>query len=265
VNDLPSIMRGELQKHEDITVSIITVSFNSVQTIKNTITSVLNQTYNGIEYIIVDGGSTDGTKEIINAYNDQISCIISEPDNGIYDAINKGIKVSNGDIIGILNSDDCFCDNIVIEKIVRVFKDYSPSTIFGDAQFFSSARVDKIIRYYSSRNFNPNKFKYGFMPAHPSFYARRDLFNKYGLYKTDYKIAADFELMTRFLYVNNVDYKYIEMPFVNMRLGGVSNRSIYSRFVLNKEILRACRENGIKTNYINIYSKYLRKIFEYWI
>ena len=247
----------------NLLVSIITVSYNSVGTISDTIKSVLAQTYPNIEYIIIDGFSTDGTIELINSYGKSISKFVSEPDKGIYDAINKGIKLAAGDIIGILNSDDFFYDNNVIERVAVAFEENEIDAVFGDVQFVDPEKTSKIIRYYSSKNFNPAKFKFGFMPAHPSFYVKRELFEKLGYYKTDYKIAADYELLIRFLYVNQIKYKYIEMPFVSMRTGGVSNKSICSNVTLNKEIARACKENGIHTNYLYIYSKYFLKMFEF--
>ena len=244
-------------------VSIITVSYNSVRTISDTIHSVLSQTYDDLEYIIIDGNSTDGTIELINSFGNRISKFISESDKGIYDAINKGIRLSSGDIIGILNSDDFFYDNHVIEKVVKVFSDDTFDAVFGDVQFINPNDSSRIKRYYSSKFFNTEKFSYGYMPAHPSFYVRRQLYEKLGYYKTDYKIAADYELLIRFLHINQIKYKYMEMPFVKMRTGGVSNKSIFSRITLNKEIARACNENGIKTNYFKIYSKYITKIFEF--
>ena len=248
----------------NLSISIITVSHNSISTIPATIKSALAQTYPNIEYIIIDGSSTDGTIELINSYGKSISKFVSEPDKGIYDAINKGIKLATGDIIGILNSDDFFYDNNVIERVAVAFEENEIDAVFGDVQFVDPEKTSKIIRYYSSKNFNPAKFKFGFMPAHPSFYVKRELFEKLGYYKTDYKIAADYELLIRFLYVNQIKYKYIEMPFVSMRTGGVSNKSICSNVTLNKEIARACKENGIHTNYLYIYSKYFLKMFEFF-
>jgi glycosyltransferase involved in cell wall biosynthesis len=244
-------------------VSIITVSYNSLRTIKNTISSVLAQTYHHIEYIVVDGASTDGTIDIIRSFGDRISQFISEPDNGIYDALNKGIRLAKGDIVGILNSDDFFYDNSVIENIAESFSDESIEAIFGDAQFVDPLDTTRIVRYYRSKSFTKNKFRFGYMPAHTGFYAKKDLFDKFGYYKTDYKIAADFELLLRFLLINNIKYKYFPIPFVCMRTGGVSNKSFNSNITLNNEIARACRENGIYTNFIYIYSKYFFKIFQF--
>jgi glycosyltransferase involved in cell wall biosynthesis len=245
------------------TVSIITVSLNSVKTISDTIESVLSQTYSDIEYIILDGSSSDGTAELVKSFGKRISKFISEPDNGIYDAINKGIRLATGNIVGILNSDDFFFSNDIIEKIAASFNKYEIDAVFGDAQFVDPVDPSKIVRYYSSKYFNISKFKFGYMPAHPSFYVKREFFEKLGYYKVDYKIAADFELLVRFLYINQIKYKYLEIPFISMRTGGISNRSIHSKYILNKEIARACKENGIKTNYFFIYSKYFSKLFEF--
>jgi glycosyltransferase involved in cell wall biosynthesis len=244
-------------------VSIVTVSYNCKETISDTIKSVLAQTYSKIEYIVIDGASNDRTTDVIKSFGNSISKFISEPDRGIYDAINKGIKLATGDIIGILNSDDFFYDNGVVEKIVNAFYNNEIDAITGDVQFVDRINTSKITRYYSSKKFSISKFKYGFMPAHPSFYVKRELFEKLGYYKTDYKIGADFELLIRFLYINKIRFRYLEMPFVSMRTGGVSNKSIFSNYTLNKEILRACKENGIHTNYLNIYSKYFLKMFEF--
>ncbi len=248
---------------QNLKVSIITVSYNSIRTISETINSVLAQSYPDIEYIIIDGLSTDGTIELVNSFDGRVSKFLAEPDNGIYDAINKGIRLSTGNIVGILNSDDVFYDNSIIEKIVEAFKENDIDAVFGDALFVNRVKTSKIVRYYSSKSFSSDKFKYGHMPAHPSFYVKRELFEKLGYYKVDYKIAADFELLVRFMYINPLKYKYLEMPFVSMRMGGVSNKSIWSKYVLNKEIARACKENGIQTDYFHIYSKYFTKIFDF--
>jgi glycosyltransferase involved in cell wall biosynthesis len=245
-------------------VSIITVTYNSKSTISDTIRSVLEQTYPGIEYIIIDGLSTDGTQDIVRSFGTKISKFVSEKDIGIYDAINKGIRLSTGEIIGILNSDDSFYTDQVIERVVSAFNEDDIHAVYGDIQFFDREDPSKIVRYYSSKRFNPGMFKFGIMPAHPSFYAKRELFEKFGYYKTDYKIAADFELLIRFLNIHKIRTKYIQMPFVSMRPGGISNKSVISNITLNKEIARACRENGIKTNYLYIYSKYFFKIFEFF-
>lgn len=239
------------------------MAFNSSGTISDTIRSVLKQSYQNIEYIIIDGGSSDGTKAIIGSYANKITKFVSEPDSGMYDAINKGIKLATGDIIGTLNSDDFFCNETVIQKIADAFNDENTDAVLGDVQFVDSKDNSRIFRYYSSKRFHPGRFKFGFMPAHPGFYVRRKFFETIGYYKTDYIIAADYELLIRFLYNHKIRSTYLPMPIVSMRRGGVSNKSIFSNILLNKEIARACKENGIRTNYLNIYSKYFFKIFEF--
>lgn len=243
-------------------VSIITVCYNSANTIKSTIESVINQTYNNIEYIIIDGASKDGTIDIVSSYGAKVSKFISEPDKGIYNAMNKGIKIATGDIVGILNSDDFFTTKEVIQKVVDEFNKSDIDALYGDVQFVKPNNLQKIVRYYSSKNFSLKKFKYGFMPAHPSFYVKRTFFENIGFYKEDYKIGADFELLIRFLYNHKLKSKYLQMSFVTMRTGGVSNRSFKSYIILNNEIIRACNENKIRTNKLNVYSKYFIKIFE---
>jgi glycosyltransferase involved in cell wall biosynthesis len=224
----------------------------------------LKQTYPGIEYIVIDGGSTDGTINLVKSYGDRISKFISAPDKGIYDAINKGIKIASGDIVGIVNSDDFFCNEGVIKTVVDAFTEEDVEVVLGDVQFVDPLRTSRVVRYYSSKKFKVTHFRFGYMPAHPGFYAKRNLFNKLGGYKTDYTIAADFELIMRYLLTNSVRYRYLEMPIVSMRTGGISNKSIRSNFILNMEIARACRENGVRTNYFFIYSKYFTKIFQFF-
>jgi glycosyltransferase involved in cell wall biosynthesis len=243
-------------------ISIITVCYNSSETIRNTIDSVISQSYDNIEYIIIDGGSSDNTKEIVLSYGSSVSSFVSEQDRGIYHAMNKGIKMSTGEVVGILNSDDFFNNDKVIERVVGEFESNDIDALYGDIQFVNPDNLQKVVRYYSSKRFSTSKFKYGYMPAHPSFYVKREYFEKLGYYKEDYKIGADFELLLRFLYNNKLKSSYIQMPFVTMRTGGISTRSIRSNFILNNEIIRACRENGINTNLFIVYLKYLFKIFE---
>lgn len=246
-------------------VSIITAVFNSVSTISDTIKSVLAQTYSDIEYIIVDGGSKDGTLDVIRHYEHSFDGRlkwISEKDSGIYDAMNKGIKMATGDVVGILNSDDYFTTSDVIERMVAAFNDQSLDAVYGDIHFIRDEQPDKCIRYYSSKPFRPLWLRFGFMPAHPSFYCRREIFDKAGLYKTDYKIGADYEMMVRLFFVSKIKAQYIPMDFVTMRTGGTSTKNIKSRLQLIKDDVRGCRENGVYTNPLMISVKYLYKVFE---
>lgn len=241
-------------------VSIITTVFNNRDTIESAVQSVLGQNYPNIEYIIVDGGSNDGTIDIINKYKDRVAKFISEKDKGIYDGMNKGIRLASGDIIGILNSDDFYYDNNVISNVVKEFEIKNVDSVFADLVYINGNQ--KIVRYYSSSNFNPKKFAYGWMPAHPTFFIKRKIYEKYGLFKTDYEIASDYELLVRLLARYRISYSYIPKVLVKMRTGGLSTRTLKSNWILNKEILRVCAENGIKTNIFKVLSKYPTKIFQ---
>lgn len=248
----------------NVRISIVTATYNSVKTLGDTIKSVQEQTYGDIEYVIVDGDSNDGTLELIQRYeplfNGRMKWI-SEKDDGIYDAMNKGIKMATGDIVGFLNSDDYFTTNDVIERMAVAFNNDIDS-VYGDIHFIRNGQPDRYIRYYSSKHFRPLWLRFGFMPAHPSFYCRREIYNKVGLYKTDYKIGSDYEMMVRLFMVHHIRAKYLPIDFVTMRIGGASTRNIRSRLQLIKDDVRSCRENGIYTNVFFICTKFLYKIFE---
>jgi len=243
-------------------VSIITTTYNSAATVRDTLESVRMQDYDDIEHILVDGRSTDDTVDIIRSFP-HVSQYVSEEDQGLYDAINKGIRMSTGDIVGILNSDDFFPEKDVIRSIVRAFETQKVDAVYGDIAFVKPENLHKIVRYYSSKKFHPKKFARGYMPAHPSFYAKRSCFEELGLYQLDYKIEADFELLMRFFLNPHVKTYYLEKVFVYMRTGGVSNKNALSRYILNKEIIKACKENGVRTNMVKLSFKYLSKVFEY--
>lgn len=243
-------------------ISIITTTYNSASTIKDTLESVNSQNYSIIEHIIVDGGSKDNTLDLIERYGKRVSTVISEPDKGIYDAMNKGIKAATGDVIGILNSDDFFTSDNIIETVVDNFKNHNIDALYGDVHFVNPDDISKSVRYYSSAIFKPSLFRFGFMPAHPSFYMKRDLYEKYGLYSLDYKIASDYDLLIRYLHKEKIKYKYINKDFVTMRTGGVSTENLNSIVTLNKEIVRACKKYGIYTNMFILCFKYLYKLFE---
>lgn len=242
-------------------VSIITASYNSAATIKQTITSVLQQTYANIEYIIVDGGSTDNTLQIVKTmlpiFNGRL-IYISEQDKGIYDAMNKGIRMATGDVVGILNSDDYFTAHDVIEKMVSNFTE-DVAAVYGDIHFVREDDTTNCARYYSGAFFKPWLVKFGFIAPHPSFYIRKSVYDKYGLYNIKYKISADFELVARICYVNKIKTKYLHQDFVTMRIGGASTKNLRSRWIGLRETLQACNDLGINTNILNIMMKYLIK------
>jgi glycosyltransferase involved in cell wall biosynthesis len=251
------------KNYEKLKVSLITVTYNSAATLLDTINSIRSQNYNNIEYLIIDGDSGDETINIINQNLDIVNYWLSEPDEGLYDAMNKGIKMATGDIVGIINSDDFYHRTDAISKIVEGFSQNDVQCVFADIRFVNHTNLDKTIRYYSSKKFNLGAFSWGFMPAHPTFFTYRENFEKFGCYKTDFKIAADFELLVRFLYKYQLSSKYLPIDLMKMRLGGLSTASLKSTWIINQEDLRACRENGLKTNYFRLYSRYFRKIFEY--
>lgn len=243
-------------------VSIITVVLNGAKTIRGTIESVINQTYNDIEYIIIDGQSTDGTMDIINEYSDKISKIISEQDHGLYAAINKGINHATGDVIGLIHADDFYLDNLVIQRVVDEFVSKKVDSVFADLLYIKDDNIDKVLRYYSAKNFIPEKLTYGLMPPHPTFFVKKEIYEKYGGYEVDYKIAGDYEMFVRLLYINKISYAYINLPIIKMRVGGLSTGGLKSKIANNIEVVRAIRANGIKTNHFVIFKKYPIKILE---
>ncbi|MDP4201578.1 MAG: glycosyltransferase family 2 protein [Bacteroidota bacterium] len=247
-------------------LSLITVSYNSASTIRDTFESVLAQTYTDIEYLVIDGQSKDGTIDIINEYAPRFKGRmrwICEKDHGIYDAMNKGIRMATGDIVGIINSDDFYHNKDAIENIIDTFKQNPDvEATFADVRFVRPNDLTKTVRYYSSKRFSPWMFRFGFMPAHPTFFTYKNNFDKYGYYKPDYQIAADYELLIRFLYNNRLKYKYMPIDLLKMRTGGTSTASIKSTSMLNQEIVKACKENNINTNLCILYFKYVVKIWE---
>lgn len=249
-------------------ISIVTITFNSDKTLQDTILSVLTQTYSNFEYIVIDGASKDNTSEIIKAHETQFKGKlhwISEKDQGIYDAMNKGLRMATGDVAGILNSDDFFTSNDVLEKVAREFEgNKNLEAVYGDVHYVRPDNLAKCVRYYSSRVFKRERMKMGFMPAHPSFYVRRSCYEKYGLYRTDYKICADFELLLRFIYVNKINIKYLPIDMVTMRTGGASTSGLKSHLRIFKEHLRALKANKISTNVFNLSLRYLYKLTEFY-
>ena len=232
-------------------VSIITVAYNSSKTIKETINSVLAQTYNNIEYIIVDGKSTDGTVELVQSYGDKISRFVSEKDNGIYDAINKGVKMATGDVVGILNSDDILSHNRIIQGVIDTFEQEQVDSVYGDLKYVSPTDNSKTVRYWKSGDYNRNKFIFGWMPPHPTFYVKRKAYEQFGLFDTNLKSAADYELMLRFLYKHKISAAYINEVMVYMKTGGQSNASLLNHILGNKEDRKAWI-NNISDQPINI-------------
>lgn len=241
-------------------ISVITVAYNAEKTISNTIKSVVNQSHDNIEYIIVDGGSSDGTVEIIKQYAEHIQAWVSEPDQGIYDAMNKGITMATGDVIGILNADDVYAHQDVLDRVEAILEKDSVDVCFADLQFINDSK--KVVRHYSSARFQPKELRNGWMPAHPTLYVKKDFFEQVGEFRTDYKIAADYEWIVRAFLKNEASWEYVHEVWVYMGLGGVSTKSLKSSWILNNEIVHACRENGIKTNIFRVLMKFPVKVME---
>jgi glycosyltransferase involved in cell wall biosynthesis len=242
-------------------VSIITISFNSEKTIEQTLKAVKNQTYPHIEHIIIDGNSTDQTLKTCNKYT-HISKILSEPDKGVYDAFNKGIKLATGDLIGFLNSDDVFADNTAIETIVRAF-DADLDCVYGNLNYINSK--GNIIRKWRSKTFTNGAFKKAWMPAHPTFYCKRDVYNRVGSYDESFRIAGDFELMLRFFEKEKIRSQFINKVLVNMLEGGISNQGLKSKMEILKEEFRAFKKNKILINKLSYVLFKTAKIKEFFL
>lgn len=244
-------------------VSLITVTYNSARYLQNAIHSVYNQDYPDIEYIIVDGASTDETVSIIEQNASCVTKWISEKDNGMYDAINKGMKMATGDVIGILNSDDMLATKDAISKIAACFKEKKVDSIFGDLLYVEAEETSKIHRFWKGMTYNRRSFHLGWMPAHPTFYVRREIVEQLGGYETHYFSAADFELMTRYLYKHRISSYYLPELLVKMRTGGMSNGSLKKRFRANRRDYLALKQNKVPFPFVVSMIKPLRKLPQY--
>jgi glycosyltransferase involved in cell wall biosynthesis len=244
-------------------VSVITACYNSARTIADTIRSVAGQTHRDIEHIVVDGGSTDGTLDVIRSHRASIAKLVPGPDKGIYDALNKGLAQSSGEVIGLLHADDVYAGNDVIASIVEEFRAHSPDAVYGNVAFVKSDDVERIVRVYRSSRFRPSRIGWGWMPAHPAIFLSAAVFEKFGGFRTDYAIAGDFEFVARTFSAAGFKYRYVPKVLVKMRMGGISTKGWRSTVTLNREVLRACRENGIRSNYLKILSKYPAKALEF--
>ena len=244
-------------------ISIITVSYNSAKTIETTFESVLYQTYSNIEYIVVDGGSTDNTLKIAENYSEIITVLVSEQDNGLYDAMNKGIKLATGDIIGLINSDDLFCDSDALNKVAKVFKkDKNLDSVYADLFYVNQKDINKISRRWVTGV--QREFKYGWHPAHPTFYIKKTIYDKFGLFDLSFSLAADFEIMLRFLDKYKISTTYLKEPLVKMRLGGETNKSLKNIYYQNIECLRAFKKNNIKvTKLLYPFFRIIPKFFQF--
>ncbi|MDZ4822791.1 MAG: glycosyltransferase family 2 protein [Flavobacteriales bacterium] len=244
-------------------VSIITISFNSADTIEDTIQSVLSQSYRDIEYIIVDGASKDDTMNAVNQHLDEISKVISEKDRGIYDAMNKGVQLATGDIVGILNSDDFYADENVVSDVVKKFSETGCDGLYADLVYVDREKSDKIIRTWKAGEYKPGKFKRGWMPPHPTFFVKKKCYDEFGLYNIKLKSAADYELMLRFIHKHKIEVSYLPRVITKMRTGGQSNITLKNRLKANMEDRLAWKMNGLKPGFFTLTWKPISKIFQF--
>ena len=248
-----------------IKVTVITVCYNSVETLAATLRSVASQSWSNVEHIVVDGASVDGTQAVINKYRSGIAAVISEPDRGIYDAMNKGLRLARGDIICFLNADDVYATDSVLETVVHEMQDGRLDALLGDVGYVRNANASRVVRRYRSDRFSPEKLAWGWMPAHPGLFLSRKVVTKVGEFKIDYRIAGDFEFIIRAFVGQSLRYRHLPEMLVYMCIGGASTSGLRSKILLNREVLRACRENGLRTNMLKILLKYPLKFLEYFV
>lgn len=247
-------------------LSIITATYNSERTLRDTMESILNQTFQDFEYIIVDGASKDATLDIIREYEPRFQGkmrYVSEPDKGIYDAMNKGFAMATGDVIGILNSDDFFTSEDVLQAVVDGFAGEYVDAVYADIHFVGTDDLTKCVRYYSSSVFRPWMMRFGMIPAHPSFYCRKAVYDQYGSFDTTYRIAADFEILLRLIFIHRIRTRYVKKDFVTMRLGGASTTGYGSWSLIMKEHLQIMKRHGVVTNRFLLSLRYIYKLFEF--
>lgn len=245
-------------------ISIITITFNSAATLEQTIRSVSSQKYPDIEYIIVDGKSSDDTLKIVEKYKDKVSRFLSEKDRGLYDALNKGIEMASGEVIGILHSDDFYIDASVIGKYADVFQKTGCDAVYSDLYYVDKTNTDKIVRKWKSGTYGKNSFVNGWMPPHPTFFVKKEVYRRFGKFNLDFKSAADYELMLRFIQKQKIRVAYLPEFTVKMRVGGKSNITLSNRIQANFEDRRAWKINGLKPRFYTLYLKPLRKVLQFF-
>ena len=244
-------------------ISVIVPVLNMARTITRTLDSLVAQKYPNVEIIVIDGQSNDGTEERIQPFSNQLAQLVSEPDAGLYDAVNKGLALATGDIIGILNGDDYYTHPRVLDLYADKFEDQGTGIVFGDLEFFPPSNPEKTIRTYSSDKFTKEKLRFGWMPPHPTTFIRRSVYDAVGEYRTDYRISSDFEFLIRALWSHSVQFDRIDSVVVRMQYGGLSTKGVVATYHLNKEIIRACRSNGLKTGWPTIMLKFPVKLLEF--
>mgnify|MGYP001173050667 CR=1 FL=1 len=246
-------------------ISIITVCYNSQSTIRHTIDSISGQDYTNFEYIIIDGASEDWTLRVLDFCKDKIDVLISEVDDGIYNAMNKGIEIATGNIIGILNSDDFYPNNHILSKVAKVFVESNCDCLYGDLVYVNKSDTSKVVRYWKSGNFNIKNFDKGWTLPHPTFFVKKSVYSKYGLYNTDLKTASDYEMILRLLYKHRLNVVYLPEIMVNMRMGGESNKSFWNRINANKEDSLAWTKNKLTRPMFVRFKKPLQKLRQFFL
>jgi len=244
-------------------ISIITSVYNNKDYISDALESVLNQSYPNIEYIVIDGASTDGTTKIIKSYGNKITKFISEPDEGIYDGLNKGIHLATGDVIGFLHADDFYLHDHVVEMVVEYFQEHDCDGVYGDLMYVDKEQTNKIVRYWKSGKFKGVNLKKGWMPPHPAFFIKREVYDKFGVFDTDFKISADYDFMLKILSSENFTACYLPNVLYVMRIGGASNKGIKNLWKKSKEDLRALKQNGVGS-LVSLFMKNVSKIPQFF-
>jgi len=248
-----------------VKVSVITVCLNCENSIEQALKSVAEQLNVDIEHIVIDGASTDNTLKIISIYQRTQLVLQSEPDEGIYDAMNKGLAISTGEVICFLNADDHYVSKSTMSSVVDQMREFELDVLLADVHYFKPNSRNKPIRRYQAQNFDPSRLAWGWMPAHPAMFVRKIVYDKVGLYNKSFRIAGDYDWIIRAFRTSDLRYKHLPKVVVNMQTGGVSTRGLASTLLLNKEVIRACRQNNIYTNWFMILSKYPKKFVEFFI
>lgn len=243
-------------------ISVITVCYNSARTLERTLQSVAEQDWSHVEHIVIDGGSSDGSADILATFHTRLTHVVSEPDHGIYDAMNKGLALADGQIICFLNADDHYASPGVLSLVATKMQAQKLDALMGDVGFFDERSPQHLVRRYRSDRFTPERLAWGWMPAHPALFLRKKVIQRVGRFRTDYRIAGDFEFIVRAFHGHALRYEHVPEVLVHMQTGGASTSGWRSKVLLNQEVLRACRENGLQTNMLKILSKYPAKLLE---
>lgn len=247
-----------------MTISIITATYNSAATVRDTLASIAAQDYPHIEHLIVDGVSKDNTLEIVKEFS-HVAKVESSKDKGIYDAMNKGVRMASGEVVGILNSDDLYQHNSVLSKVMKAFEDPEVDLVYGDLQYVQQHDISKVVRSWKAGTYTPNSFYWGWMPPHPSFFVRKRVYDQLGLFSLDLRTAADYEIILRFMLKAGLKAAYVPEYLVRMRMGGASNATLKHRINANKEDRKAWDMNGLKPYFFTLWCKPLRKINQFLI